>query len=760
MLDKFTLYETKASFIIVGSNQSQDYYKLIKLSKSLDVEIQDDDNVYTLKDVNQLLKLIEIESNGVSKVHNFYGVLGFIKFTKFPYLILVTKRSPVCLLGGHYIYHVDDTLMINMSPKKSFLGGKLESKLLNTFKQVDLSKNFYFSYSYDLTCSLQSNLSSTLPFNLNNFNHRFMWNHHLLTPIFKSRRLPKSSWILPLIHGFVDQSKLIVFGRVIYVTLIARRSRHFAGARYLKRGANDSGEVANEVESEQIVSDTLTTPFTSKSSNYQINPNFTSFLQYRGSIPLSWSQDPQMGIKPMINIAPVDPYYRTAAKHFKNLFERYGAQVFVLNLVKCRERVPRESKLLQSYDECIQHLNQFLDDDNRIRAVSWDMSRASKSNQDVIGFLETFAEHSIQSTGFYQSKNNNRQSGIIRTNCVDCLDRTNAAQFVIGKVAFTYQLHALGIIEKPTLAHDTDAVNMLTEMYHDHGDTIALQYGGSALVNRVETYRKINQWNSHSRDVVENIKRYYANSLLDADKQAAIDLFLGQTSHPTSLEFSSTSIPTKEYFKEGVTQSLVDDDSNQSLTKAEAHLNHDYWQHFYRPRLFTSLERHFSTNMNSTLKYLPRNLKNRKNMSPFHTVKTPPSTPTRPFAPVKRWMSLQSIPSTRRNSSIGTISEVDSFANNEDGKDYESSIDVEEMIKERMQDLGIDQLDLLDAVERTNNPDVGNSEVNVYQHYADYDYMNHEKDALDSYQDQFDDQFSLEDGIEDYYRQYLLSVDN
>jgi phosphatidylinositol 3,5-bisphosphate 5-phosphatase len=30
-----------------------------------------------------------------------------------------------------------------------------------------------------------------------------------------------------------------VFGRIIYVTLIARRSRYFAGARFLKRGSND-----------------------------------------------------------------------------------------------------------------------------------------------------------------------------------------------------------------------------------------------------------------------------------------------------------------------------------------------------------------------------------------------------------------------------------------------------------------------------------------------------------------------------------------
>ena len=43
-----------------------------------------------------------------------------------------------------------------------------------------------------------------------------------------------------------------VFTRTVYLTLIARRSRHYAGARYLTRGANDEGHVANEVETEQM----------------------------------------------------------------------------------------------------------------------------------------------------------------------------------------------------------------------------------------------------------------------------------------------------------------------------------------------------------------------------------------------------------------------------------------------------------------------------------------------------------------------------
>ena len=121
------------------------------------------------------------------------------------------------------------------------------------------------------------------------------------------------------------------------------------------------------------------------------------------------------------------------------------------------------------------------------------------------------------------------QNGICRTNCVDCLDRTNAAQFVLGKRAFGHQLYALGIVNSPNLPFDSDAVDMLTEMYHDHGDSkpgvghligcsqflaLALQYTGSALVNRVETYRRMLHWNSHSRDIIENLRRFYTNSLL------------------------------------------------------------------------------------------------------------------------------------------------------------------------------------------------------------------------------------------------------
>jgi len=35
-----------------------------------------------------------------------------------------------------------------------------------------------------------------------------------------------------------------------------------------------------------------------------------------------------------------------------------------------------------------------------------------------------------------------RQHGVVRTNCVDCLDRTNTAQFAIGKTALGMQVNS------------------------------------------------------------------------------------------------------------------------------------------------------------------------------------------------------------------------------------------------------------------------------------------------------------------------------
>ncbi|KAI5293315.1 phosphatidylinositol-3,5-bisphosphate 5-phosphatase [Ascosphaera acerosa] len=673
-MQKFSLYETATRFYLVGMDLKERRFRVLKIERTAEAEelrIADDGLLYSKKEINQLLDAVDDGnkvSGGLRLRSCTWGLLGLIRFTGTYYMLLVTKRSQVAVLGGHYLYQIDGTELVPLSPtlshKTRLERAADEARFLSIMNNLDLTRSFYFSYSYDLTRTLQFNLAKAreavcrgAPENVfRHANSMFEWNHYLLQPFIPLLDNP-FDWCFPIIHGYVDQATISVFGRLVYVTLIARRSRYFAGARFLKRGANDLGYVANDVETEQIVSDTLTTSFHAPGPTLFANPGYTAYVQHRGSIPLYWLQDSNgVAPKPDIEMHLVDPFYSAAALHFDNLFERYGAPVYVLNLVKARERTPRESKLLREYTDAVRYLNQFLPADQKIIYKAFDMSRAAKArDQDVITSLEAIAEDIIPRTGLFCNAATvpdglRLQNGVARTNCIDCLDRTNAAQFVVGKRALGYQLHALGIIDTTSVEYDTDAVNIVTSMWHHHGDMIAVQYGGSQLVNTMATYRKTNQWTSQSRDMVESFRRYYNNSFLDAQRQEAYNLFLGHyvyvPNEPLLWDLSTDyylhhSNPkqflclkkrsyinwfTPEYLQrrhmpEMRRRSVHRRCSRRRVSQhaAAPELAHDsasfpadlvgrfddYWMEYYRPLSMTHFQKTFSYKMKSSARYLP-----------------------------------------------------------------------------------------------------------------------------------------------------------
>ena len=88
------------------------------------------------------------------------------------------------------------------------------------------------------------------------------------------------------------------------LTLIGRRSRLYAGARLLKRGLNEAGHVANEVEAEQIVGD--------GGRGALHERGLTSAVQLRGSIPLVWNHPLDKTIvvpRPDIHLQRIDPSF-------------------------------------------------------------------------------------------------------------------------------------------------------------------------------------------------------------------------------------------------------------------------------------------------------------------------------------------------------------------------------------------------------------------------------------------------------------------
>lgn len=77
------------------------------------------------------------------------------------------------------------------------------------------------------------------------------------------------------------------------------------------------GHCANFVETEQIV---------------EYLSDKISFVQVRGSIPLYWSQYPNIKYKPSLNIDLAKEHLSAAVKHADDLTKTYGRQIYV-NLV-------------------------------------------------------------------------------------------------------------------------------------------------------------------------------------------------------------------------------------------------------------------------------------------------------------------------------------------------------------------------------------------------------------------------------------------
>ncbi|CAN1136074.1 Phosphoinositide phosphatase SAC4 [Linum perenne] len=496
-MQKFRLYETQSKFYMIGRNKGRTYWRVLKIDKldPSELYVREDSTTYTESECSDLLRRIN-EGNkatgGLKFVTICYGIVGFIKFLGPYYMLLITKRRRIGVICGHNVYAVSKSKMIPIQ---------------NSSLQADIvdSKN----------------------------ENR----HHLQSTL----------WTVALVYGFFKQETLSVAGRDYKLTLIARRSRHYAGTRYLKRGVNDKGRVANDVETEQIVFEDVP-----KGLPVQIS----SVVQNR--------------------VSRKDQNYEATRLHFQNLSKRYGNPIIILNLIKTREKRPRESILRTEFANAISCINNDLPEENRLRFLHWDLHKHSRRATNALLLLGKVAAYALTLTGFFycqvmpvpcrSAENGNMsslkhlnngckdvnnlgiktrgfasdpnenhsckkpmfQKGVLRTNCIDCLDRTNVAQFSYGLAALGCQCHALGVLDSSKIDLDAPLTHQLMGFYENMGDTLAHQYGGSAAHNKIFSERR-GQWKAatQSQEFFRTLQRYYSNAYMDAQKQDAINVFLG-----------------------------------------------------------------------------------------------------------------------------------------------------------------------------------------------------------------------------------------
>ena len=143
-------------------------------------------------------------------------------------MILVTKRRKVASIGYHSVYKVEDTETVPLTIETGHLS-ELEKRYHKAFHSIDLSSNFYYSHTYDVTHTLQHNMVMTDNLERKSTGEpawRFVWNEYLSKRVLSE---VGSNWIVPVIHGYVCQSEITVFGRCVLLTVVGRRSNRFAG---------------------------------------------------------------------------------------------------------------------------------------------------------------------------------------------------------------------------------------------------------------------------------------------------------------------------------------------------------------------------------------------------------------------------------------------------------------------------------------------------------------------------------------------------
>ncbi|XP_058527552.1 phosphatidylinositide phosphatase SAC2 [Ochotona princeps] len=411
---------------------------------------------------------------------------------------------------------------------------KLERRLLEELLKMFMdSESFYYSLTYDLTNSVQRQSTSATDSRAlwQKVDDRFFWNKYMIRDLTEIGTPEADFWIIPIIQGFVQIEELVVnyndssddeksspetppqeatcvddVHPRFLVALISRRSRHRAGMRYKRRGVDKNGNVANYVETEQLI---------------HVHNHTLSFIQTRGSVPVFWSQvGYRYNPRPRLDGSEKESVACLCA-HFEEQLKIYKKQV-IINLV---DQAGREKIIGDAYLKQVLLLNS-----SQLTYVSFDFHEHCRGMKFENVQTLTDAIHDIildmKWCWVDQAGVICKQEGIFRVNCMDCLDRTNVVQAAIARVVMEQQLKKLGVMP-PEQPLPVKCNRIYQIMWANNGDSISRQYAGTAALKGDFTRTGERKLAGVMKDGVNSANRYYLNRFKDAYRQAVIDLMQG-----------------------------------------------------------------------------------------------------------------------------------------------------------------------------------------------------------------------------------------
>uniref|UniRef100_A0A182J0G8 phosphoinositide 5-phosphatase n=1 Tax=Anopheles atroparvus TaxID=41427 RepID=A0A182J0G8_ANOAO len=449
----------------------------------------------------------EIVRKQYTKVLDAYGCLGVLQLnagdSSLLYLVMVTGCFSVGKILDSEIFRITQTQFVSLQYQPTS-----EDKV-SEIRKVLNSGTFYFSFAapagggqqqpvsvgFDITLSAQRRRRTQ------ETDNRFFWNRMLFIHMLRFG-VECNFWLLRAMCGSVEIRTVYAGSKQARASIISRLSCERAGTRFNVRGSNDEGCVANFVETEQCI---------------YLDNEITSFVQTRGSVPLFWEQPGvQVGSHKVKLSRGFEASRAAFDRHMRTMKARYGQQAIVnllgTSLIGSKEGEAMLSNEFQRHHRESEHTD--------VPHLVFDYHQECRGgNTTALAKLRQRIDATCGDLGIFYAVGDavyREQRGTLRTNCLDCLDRTNCVQTYIGLEMLGDQIALMAALADKKQQMGSRFEEVFRQMWINNGNEVSKIYAGTGAI----------QGGSKLMDGARSAARTIQNNLLDNSKQEAIDVLL------------------------------------------------------------------------------------------------------------------------------------------------------------------------------------------------------------------------------------------
>jgi hypothetical protein len=285
-----------------------------------------------------------------------------------------------------------------------------------------------------------------------------------------------------------------------------------------------------------------------------------SFVQTRGSVPVFWAEINNLHYTPKLQVRGVETAVEAARKHFTEQIKIYGEN-YLVNLVNQKgreERVkdayeklvrilvtspvesseadePRTSEKVHTLDaeqkqQLLDHIHYvYFDFHNETKGLKWHRAHLLLDRMPD-GLMRGQYFRGVENPGDANGQLDARtlQTSVVRTNCMDCLDRTNVVQSMLGRWTVSRQLMDAGVLRPGESANDDpEFENLFRNIWADNADVVSKAYSGTGALKTDFTRTGERTRAGMVQDLSNSLTRYVRNNFMDGPRQDGFDLFLG-----------------------------------------------------------------------------------------------------------------------------------------------------------------------------------------------------------------------------------------